>query len=221
MANSPFQFIDRADAGRQLAARLATLSLPKPVVYALPRGGVPVAREIARGLHAPLDLVLVRKIGAPRAPEVALAALVEGDPPQIVVNEQIRTLSGADDAFLEAALQREALEIERRRSRYLGERARIDPAGRTAIVVDDGIATGATAKAALIALKRQGAARTILAVPVGPRRILAEMSKHADEVVCLYAAWRFDGVGSFYSDFHQLTDEETIGMLEQAWSEGL
>ncbi|NKK70999.1 erythromycin esterase [Rhizobium leguminosarum bv. viciae] len=220
MINSRFQFLDRAEAGRQLASKLIGLALDRPVVYALPRGGVPVALEIARGLHAPLDLLLVRKIGAPGAPEVALGAIVEGSTVETVVNEDVRLASGADDAYLERARQREVVELERRRVLYLGNRARLEPAGRTAIVVDDGLATGATAKAALIAIKSQGAAKVVLAVPVAPEETLAEMRQHADVVVCLYPAIGFQGVGAFYSDFHQLTDEETIGLLRQGWAEG-
>ena len=221
--NSPmdsphFTFIDRSDAGRQLASRLGAMALERPVVYALPRGGVAVALEIARTLGAPLDLLLVRKIGAPGAPEVALGAVVEGEPPQTVINEDVRRMSRADDAYLERARARELVELERRRARYLGSRARLNPKGRTAIVVDDGLATGATARAALIALKRQGATRIVLAIPAAPVEALADIKGYADEVVCLHPARDFSGVGSFYSDFHQLTDEETIGLLRQSWA---
>jgi len=220
MVKSYYQFSDRSDAGRQLAARLVTLAPDRPVVYALPRGGVPVALEIARALRAPLDLVLVRKIGAPGAPEVALGAVVEGESPQTVINEDVRLATGVDDAYLERARQRELTELERRRALYLGNRARLEPTGHTAIIVDDGLATGATAKAALIAIKSQGAAKTILAIPVAPEETLAEMRQHADVVVCLNPARNFQGVGGFYRDFHQLTDEETIGLLRQGWAEG-
>lgn len=219
MASPDFRFRDRLDAGRKLAAQLLAVSIDQPVVYALPRGGVPVALEIARALNAPLDLILVRKIGAPGAPELALGALVEGNPPEIVINEDVRRTSRADDVFLSQARERELQELERRRSLYLGDRPRIDPAGHTAIIVDDGLATGATAKAALIALQRRGATRTILAVPVAPKSTLDEMATHADLVICLRPAVHFSGVGTFYGDFHQLSDEETIGLLRQAWSE--
>jgi putative phosphoribosyl transferase len=219
MVNLHRKFVDRADAGRQLAARLVAMTLDRPIVYALPRGGVPVALEIARALHAPLDLVLVRKIGAPGTPEVALGAIVEGDPPQTVINEDVREMSGATDSFFEDARARELVELERRRNRYLGDHPRIKPAGCTAIVVDDGLATGATAKAALIAIKRQGAARIVLAIPAAAESALADIGQHADTVVCLHAAQRFHGVGSFYNDFHQLTDEETVGLLRQGWAD--
>ena len=219
MWESGVNFTDRADAGRQLAARLVPMSLDRPVVYALPRGGVPVAAEVARALGAPLDLILVRKIGAPGAPEVALGAIVDGAHPQTVINEDVLRRSGADDAWLERARARELAELERRRARYLGGRPQIDPAGRTAIVVDDGLATGATMKAALIAIRRLGAAKVVVAIPVAPSDALPDIEGEADLVVCLRSERRFRGVGGFYDDFHQLTDEETIGLLREAWSE--
>jgi len=184
-----------------------------------PRGGVPVAAEVARALGAPLDLILVRKIGAPGAPEVALGAIVDGANPQTVINEDVRRRSGADDAWLERARARELAELERRRMRYLGGRRQVDPAGRTAIVVDDGLATGATMKAALIAIRRLGAAKVVVAIPVAPSDALPDIEGESDLVVCLRSERRFRGVGSFYDDFHQLTDEETIGLLREAWSE--
>lgn len=213
------RFVDRSDAGRRLAAMLAPMALDRPVVYALPRGGVPVAVEVARALGAPLDLILVRKIGAPGAPEVALGAVVDGGNPQTVINEDVRRRSGADDAFLERARARELTELERRRTRYLGDRAQVDPRGRTAIVVDDGLATGATMKAALIAMRRQGAAKVVVAVPVAPRDALKEIGEQPDLVVCAHPAVHFAGVGAFYDDFHQLTDEETVGLLRRYWTD--
>jgi erythromycin esterase-like protein/predicted phosphoribosyltransferase/dienelactone hydrolase len=216
MAAYRFLFDDRSDAGRKLAARLARLDAPDPAVYALPRGGVPVALEIAKALKAPLDLVLVRKIGAPGQPELALAAVVDGEEPQTVVNEDVAAMTGASAAFLEAARRRELAEIERRRALYLGGRPRVSPAGRTAIVVDDGLATGATAKAALRALRRQGAARLILAVPVAPADTLRAMRAEADEVICLETPEPFYGVGGFYRDFDQLSDEAMLALLRRA-----
>ena len=208
-------FADRRDAGRQLASHLKALDLPDPVIYALPRGGVPLAVEIARVLNAPVDLVLVRKIGAPGQPELALAAVVDGEDAQTVVNVDLMT--GADAAYLEKVRNRELDEIERRRALYFGERRRISPVGRTAIVVDDGLATGATAKVALRALRRQGAAKVVLAVPIAPADTLEKMRAEADSVVCLHTPHRFFGVGAFYGDFHQLTDDETLGLLRQVW----
>jgi erythromycin esterase-like protein/predicted phosphoribosyltransferase/predicted alpha/beta-hydrolase family hydrolase len=219
MIDVPFNFTDRADAGRQLARRLAAMAIDRPVVFALPRGGVPVAAEVARALKAPLDLILVRKIGAPGSPELALGAIVDGENPQTVINEQVLLRSGADDVWLERAKAHELAELERRRARYLGDRPQVDPAGRTAIVVDDGLATGATMRAALIAMRRLGAARIIVAIPVAPRDALPEIEAEADEVVCLNPSDRFRGVGGFYDDFHQLTDEETVGLLREVWAE--
>ncbi|MFI4934968.1 MAG: erythromycin esterase family protein [Caulobacterales bacterium] len=212
-------FADRAEAGRRLAERLQARGFERPVIFALPRGGVPVGFEIAKALGAPLDLVLVRKIGAPGWPELALAAVVDGENAQTVVNESVMQMTGAGDAFLDKARAAELAEIERRRARYFGSHRRADPQGRVCIVVDDGLATGATAKAALGALRRQGATRVVLAIPVAPTDTLAEMRAEADEVICLHPAEQFQGVGAFYRDFHQLTDEETIGLLRQAWSD--
>lgn len=211
------KFSGRGDAGRQLAERLAAMGLDRPFVYALPRGGVPVAVEIARKLNAPLDLILVRKIGAPGNPELALGAIVEGTTAQIVINEDVKRMSGADVDYIERAYEEELAELDRRRHRYLGDRERLDPKGRTVVVVDDGMATGATMKAALIALKRNGAARIVVALPVAPKQSLKELEALVDDIICLHPATAFRGVGGFYHDFHQLTDEETLAMLHLRW----
>jgi len=210
------RFVDRRDAGRQLAARLDELKLDRPIVYALPRGGVPVAAEIAARLNAPLDLVLVRKIGAPMQPELAVGAIVDGDEPELVVNDDIARQTGADDEFIRRACQRELAEIERRRARYLVGVQRADPRGRTAIVVDDGIATGATTIAALHALKKRGAARTIVAVPVAPPDTVERLKQEADEVICLMQPADFWVISAFYLDFHQLEDAEVTRALQAA-----
>jgi predicted phosphoribosyltransferase len=206
-------FAGRQEAGRLLAARVVALGLRNPVVYALPRGGVPVAAEVADALHAPLDLVLVRKIGAPGQPELALGAVVDGDAPETVLNPHIVAATGASEAFIEAARRRELAEIERRRTRYLAGQPRVDPAGRDAVVVDDGIATGATARAALHALRRRGAARLVLATPVAPADTLEALRGEADEIVCLFVPAPFFGIGAFYRDFHQLADDEVVDLL--------
>lgn len=208
-------FADRAEAGRELARRLAVKAPGDVVVYALPRGGVPVALEVARALKAPLDLLLVRKIGAPGQPELALAALVDGEPPQMVVNEDIRRATHADEAFLEQARLRETAELRRRRRLYLGDRPHPDPRGRTAIIVDDGLATGATARAAILGLRGLGVARVILAVPIAPPDTAAAMRDAVDELICLAQPEIFPGVGAFYRDFHQLSDAEVLDMLDQ------
>jgi predicted phosphoribosyltransferase len=170
-------------------------------------------------LHAPLDLVLVRKIGAPGQPELALGAVVDGDAPETVLNPHIVAATGASEAFIEAARQRELAEIERRRTRYLAGHPRVDPAGRDAVVVDDGIATGATARAALHALRRRGAARLVLATPVAPADTLEALRGEADEIVCLFVPAPFFGIGAFYRDFHQLADDEVVDLLAaRSWS---
>jgi predicted phosphoribosyltransferase len=215
MRRSP-RFADRAEAGRRLAARVAEQQHDRPVVYALPRGGVPVAAEVARVLGAPLDLVLVRKLGAPGNPELALGAVVDGAEPETVLNEEVVAFTGATEAFIAAARARELREIERRRALYLAGRAPLDPKGRVAIVVDDGLATGATARAALHALRRRGAARLILAVPVAPPSTLAALRREADEIVSLAEEDIPHGIGAFYADFHQLGDEEVIALLAAA-----
>lgn len=208
-------FADRADAGRQLAEVLLALDLDRPLIYALPRGGVPVAVEIAKRLHAPLDLLLVRKIGAPQNPELALGAIVEGANQEIVINESVKRMSGADEAYISAAVVSQRAELERRRTLYLGDRPRLDPSGRTVVVVDDGLATGATMKAALIGLKRNTPERIVLALPVAPKEALAEISDQADDIICLNPATFFQGVGGFYRNFHQLSDAETVALLAE------
>ena len=209
-------FEDRADAGRRLADALAHLKGERPIVLALPRGGVPVAAEIAAVLKAPLDLVLVRKIGAPGQPELAVGAVVDGDEPELVINHDIARRTGADDEYIRQACRRELAEIERRRIRYLGKRPRTDPRGRTVIVVDDGIATGATTIAALRALRKRGAARTIVAVPVAPPETVERLQQEADEVICLMQPTDFWGISAFYLDFHQLEDSEVTRALDAA-----
>jgi len=206
-------FRDRADAGRRLAAALAAKALERPVVYALPRGGVALGAEIARALNAPLDLVLVRKLGAPGQPELAIGAIAEGDPPELVVNDSLVVATGTTAAELATLRQRETAEIASRRQRFLAGRAQTDPKNRTAIVVDDGLATGATARAALRALRRRDPARLILAVPLAPPETIASLQDEADEILCLRETDIPWGVGGCYRDFHQLTDTEVLELL--------
>ncbi|MGZ8388123.1 MAG: phosphoribosyltransferase [Rhodoplanes sp.] len=208
-------FRNRADAGRKLAAALAAYKDERPVVLALPRGGVPVAAEVAAALDAPLDLVLVRKLGVPIQPELAMGAVVDGTAPIVVRNEDVIRLTGVSEEDMQAVCAEELAEIERRRGRYLGTRARVDIAGRVAIVVDDGIATGATTRAALRALRLRGPKKLILAVPVAPTETLAAMREEADDVVCLEDYVDFGAIGFFYADFRQVSDNEVIAALKK------
>jgi len=213
------EFRDRVDAGRLLAAALLHLKESKPIVLALPRGGVPVAFEVAQELGAPLDVVLVRKIGAPGQPELGLGAVVDGTSPQIVLNEELVQLVQPGQAYLEAEKKRQFAEIERRRALYRPGRPPISLAGRTAIVVDDGIATGGTMKAVLLALRNSGVGPLVLAVPVAPPDTLQGLAPLADEVVCLMSPEPFYSVGSHYRDFTQTTDDEVIDLLARAAKE--
>jgi len=208
-------FIDRTDAGRQLADALASYNTKNPVVLALPRGGVPVAAEIAKTLAAPLDLILVRKIGVPFQPELAMGAVVDGPSPVVVRNEDVITLSGVSENEFAAIRDRELAEIERRRKTYLGNRPHPELAARTVIVVDDGIATGATIRAALHAVRARKPSKLVLAVPVAPTDALRELRAEADETVCLEDYESFGAIGFFYSDFQQVSDEKVIDLLDR------
>jgi putative phosphoribosyl transferase len=204
-------FLNREAAGRALAARLLALRLSDAVVFALPRGGVPVAIEVAHALHAPLDLLLVRKIGAPGNPELAIAAVADGN--ELVIDEFTRQASGTSFEYIEDQARTEMDEIRRRRKLYLHGRAPLPVEGRTAIVVDDGIATGTTVRAALTALRRRSPAKIVLAVPLAPAEALAELRGHADRIECLVTPSPFFAVGSHYVDFAQVADDEVIAQL--------
>jgi putative phosphoribosyl transferase len=208
-------FADREEAGRLLASELLRFKDQQPVVLALPRGGVPVAVEVADALHAPLDLILVRKIGAPWQPELAIAAVVDGDRPETVVNQAIVDQFGIGDSYLKEQEARQLAEIERRRQLYLADRPRAGLAGRTAIITDDGIATGATMQAALHAIQRARPKRLVLAVPVAPPDTIERLRREVDEVVCLLRPAAFGAISLFYADFHQITDDEIVGMLDR------
>jgi predicted phosphoribosyltransferase len=210
------RFEDRADAGRRLAQALLHLKDESPIVLALPRGGVPVASEVAKALNAPLDLVLVRKIGAPGQKELGLGAVVDGAHPQIVLNEDVVRVVQPGDRYIENEAARELAEIERRRALYRRGRAPLDTAGRTVVVVDDGIATGGTMKAVLKALRESGPKKLVLAVPVAPADSISELSSFADDVVVLATPEPFYAVGAYYLDFAQTTDEEVVDLLERA-----
>jgi len=206
-------FSDRTDAGRQLAQALARFKGKSVYVYALPRGGVPVAAEIAAALDAPLDLLLVRKIGAPVQPELAIGAVVDGGAPIVVRNEEVIQATGTREDEFQAICKRELAEIERRRRKYLQGRPALDPEGRIAIVVDDGIATGATMRAALQATRKRKPRLLVLAVPVAAADSLDALREEVDEVVCLEVPRYFGALGGFYEDFRQLSDDDVIDAL--------
>lgn len=206
-------FTNRVEAGRQLARALAAYRDRDPVVLALPRGGVPVAAEVAQALHAPLDLVVVRKIGVPTQPELAMGAVVDGADPIVVRNDDVVRDTRVSEADFQMICKAELAEIERRRARYIGTRARVEPAGRTVIVVDDGVATGATVRAALAAIRARRPKWLVLAVPVGPVTTIEELRREADDVVCLEEHERFGAIGYFYADFRPTTDEEVVKLL--------
>lgn len=199
-----------------LGKELRKRDFADPVVLALPRGGVPIGLEVARELRAPLDLVMVRKIGVPFQPELAVAAVVNGDDPQLVVNDMIARETGLSRDKIDelAAVQLE--EIKRRRAIYLKGRTQVPVADRSAIVVDDGIATGATARAALKGVRRRAPAKLVLAVPVAPQDTVDDLRAEVDEVICLKVPMFFHAIGMHYSDFTQVTDQEVVAMLDQA-----
>jgi len=213
-------FQDRREAGRKLAEELARLGLADPVVLALPRGGVPVAAEIAEALNAPLDLVIVRKVGAPGNPELAVAAIVDGDPPDVVLNREIVEVYDLDDGELRYLVAREQPELERRRAVYQAGRRKLPTAGRTVILVDDGAATGTTMKVAIRAIKRRSPREIVVALPVAPPDVVAELAREADRVVCLSQPERFLALGYHYHEFPQLADEEVLSLLARSTNTG-
>ena len=210
------EFSDRRDAGRRLAAALMDYRDQHPLVLALPRGGVPVAFEVATALGAELDLLLVCKIGAPGQPELGVGAVVDGSDPQVVWNEDAMRLVRPSQQYLAAEVQRQLKEIERRRRAYFGSAPAHPTEGRTVIIVDDGIATGGTIRTALRAVRRTNPARLILAVPVAPDDALKSLAEEADAIVCLATPRPFFAVGLHYGDFTQTSDEEVKALLEEA-----
>ncbi len=205
-------FRDRADAGRMLAADLAHLAgRDDVVVQALPRGGVPVAYEVARALRAPLDVFLARKLGVPGQPELAMGAIASGGV-RVLHQAVIDALAITPEAIEDVAA-REGAELARREQVYRMGRPPLDVAGRTVVVVDDGLATGATMRAAVTALRAQLAGRIVVAVPVGPRETCEEMAAEADEVVCARIPHSFQAVGQWYDDFSPTTDDEIRALL--------
>lgn len=209
-------FVDRSDAGRRLAEALRQYADQPVVVFALPRGGLPVALEVAKALHAPLDLALVRKIGLPFYPELAMGAVIDGDTPAVVRNEEVITGNRISEEAFEACRQTELEELKRRRRLYLGDRPDRNVSGKTAIIVDDGLATGATMRAAIKGLRLRNPDRIVVAVPVSAADILPRIRRAADEVVCLEVPAGFQAVGLHYRHFPQLTDDEVLEALAEA-----
>ena len=199
-----------------LADRLAQLDLADPLVLALPRGGVPVGAQIAKHLAAPLDVALVRKLGSPHEPELAIGAVAEGDEPEIVLNDALVQELGLSQEFISSQAARELAAIEQRRQDYAGARPAVHSSGRTVIVVDDGVATGMTMQAALRSVRRRNPVRLIAATPVASREAAVLLGRDCDEVVCLSAPRRFGSVGSFYRSFAQVSDEDVARLLKEA-----
>jgi putative phosphoribosyl transferase len=210
-------FLDRSDAGRRLAARLLHLRGQDVVVLGLPRGGVPVAAEVAGVLGAPLDVILVRKLGVPVQPELGMGAIGEGD--VRIINPEVVAITHVTAGEIAAVERRERAELERRARRFRGDRPRTPLTGRTAIVIDDGIATGSTARAACQVARAQGAVRVVLAVPVAPPSARTALADAADEVICLETPRHFLAIGEWYQDFSQTSDGEVVRLLRLAAGE--
>jgi putative phosphoribosyl transferase len=206
-------FEDRGDAGRQLAERLARYADERPVVFALPRGGVPVGAEVSRSLDAPLEVVVSRKLGAPDQPEFGIGAVAPGG--VRVINERAVRALGIEEEYLDWVSARESAEVARRLQLFRGDRPYPDLDGRTAILVDDGLATGVTARAALLAVRRLGPRRLVLAVPVCASQTAELLRPEADDLICLLAPANLEAVGLWYRNFEQVPDEEVMRLLQE------
>ncbi len=211
-------FSDRQDAGRRLAEALHSKPFAHPVIVALPRGGVPVAFEIAQRLGAPLDLLIVRKIGAPGHPEFGIGAVVDGKEPHVVVSEEAARHFHLPPGYLAGERDHQLAEIERRHRMYFGddEPEAHDYAGRQVVLVDDGIANGVSIRAGVEALKEMGVGSITIAVPVAPREVVERLRQDVDDVVCLHAPDRLDAVSPHYTDFSQVVDQDVVRLLNEA-----
>ncbi len=216
MADSAVEpFVDRRAAGRELAEHLASYAgRDDVVVLGLPRGGIPVAYEVARTLDAPLDMLVVRKLGVPGHEELAMGAIASGG--VRIRNEQVIADARVDDATIAAVAGHERIELERRERAYRGDRGPVEVAGRTTVVVDDGLATGATMRAAVAALRERGATAIVVAVPIAAPAVCAELRETVDEVVCVRTPEPFVAIGLWYRDFDQTTDDEVRRLLSDA-----
>lgn len=210
----PHRFRDRREAGQLLAERLAGLELEQPLVLGLPRGGVPVAAEVARLLGAPLDVLVVRKLGVPWHPELGMGAV--GEEGVSILNDDVVTSTHVTEADIAAATARERAEVDTRVTEYRQGLGPLAVAGRVVVIVDDGLATGGTAKAAIQVARARGARRVVLAIPVAPFDALAELGGVADDLVCLSAPVDFQAVGAWYDDFRQTSTEEVVALLGEA-----
>lgn len=213
MSRAEILFEDRVDAGRQLAERLAPYAEERPVVFALPRGGVPVGAEVSRSLGAPLEVIVSRKLGAPGQPEFGIGAVAPSG--VRVLNERAVRALGIEEDYLEMISARELAEAERRLKLFRGDRPYPDLERRTAILVDDGLATGVTARAALLALRRRNPRRLVLAVPVCALQTAELLRPEADDLICLLAPANLEAVGLWYRNFEQTSDEEVVRLLEE------
>jgi putative phosphoribosyl transferase len=212
------RFANRADAGRRLAERLAHVRGRDIVVLALPRGGVPVAAPVAAALGAPLDVIVVRKLGVPFQPELGMGAI--GEDAVVIVNDDVVRLAGVGAAALRAVAERERAVLDAQVARWRGGRSPVGLAGRTAVIVDDGIATGSTARAAGAVARARGAAAVVLGVPVAPPEVAAALAADFDEVVCVETPWSLGAVGQWYVDFSPTSDEEVARTLAAAAAPG-
>jgi putative phosphoribosyl transferase len=212
--SSPTKFQNRSEAGQLLGEHLRYLTSERPVVLGLPRGGVPVAFEVAQALASPLDVLVVRKLGVPFHPELAFGAIGEDDA-QVLNTRLVQRLGLSKDTIAEVA-RHERAELIRRVEFYRGDRAALALIGRTVVIVDDGLATGATARVAVEVARARGAKRIIVAVPVSPREAVAELRTLANEVISLYVPTQFEAVGEWYEDFNQTTDDEVTSLLRKS-----
>jgi predicted phosphoribosyltransferase len=207
-------FHDRRQAGQLLGERLSPLRDERPVVLALPRGGVPVGAEVARILGAPLDVVVVRKLGVPFQPELGFGAIGEGD--VAILDRELVSRARLGDRDIQRVIAAERAELERRVARYRGDHARVPVLGRTVVIVDDGIATGGTARVAVQVARAMGARKVVVAVPVAPPETVVRLRSEADQVVCLHTPPHFVAVGQWYEHFEQTSDREVGALLRQA-----
>jgi len=206
-------FANRVEAGKRLTSELKNLTEKNAIVLAIPRGGVVVGYEIAKALNLPLDVIIPRKIGAPDNPELAIGAMTEDG--TIILDKDLVSYLGVSQDYIGAASEQQKNEIERRLKLYRGNEPYPNLRGKDVIIVDDGIATGSTMKAALASVRNKGARTVIVAVPVGPPSTIEELKKQADKVVCPYTPEYFQAIGQFYADFEQTTDEEVIQLLKK------